>query len=64
MIKGELMKDQQAFRPLQDFERQIDDAFIRYHSKIKKRRKEFKLNNEMRKSLNIKTTAKVADGRN
>lgn len=58
------MKDQQAFRPLQDFERQIDDAFIRYHSKIKKqRRKEFKLHDEMRKTLNIKTTAKVASGR-
>ena len=53
------MKDQQIFRPLQDFERQIDDAFIRYHSKIKKRRKEFKLNPEMRKTLNIKTIAKI-----
>lgn len=53
------MKEQQIFRPLIDFERQIDDAFVRYHSKIKKRKKEFKLNTEMKKTLNIRDFSKV-----
>lgn len=52
------MKEQQVFRPLIDFEKQIDDAFIRYHSKIKKRKKEFKLNPEMKKSFNVREFAK------
>ena len=55
VISGEgSMKEQQVFRPLLDFERQIDDAFNRYNLKIKKRRQELKKNLELKKMLILK----------
>ena len=52
------MRNQPAFRPLLDFERQIDDAFLRYNAKAKKNIKEFKLGLEKKKTSNVKRIAK------
>ena len=53
------MKNQQVFRPLLDFERQIDEAFTRYNSKTKKNLKEFKMSMDSKKTKSMKRITKL-----
>lgn len=55
---GGPMKTQPAFRPLLDFEKQIDEAFSRYNTKAKNNIKEFKLGIKDKKNSNVEKIAK------
>ena len=57
------MNKRESFRPLLDFEKQIDEAFVRYSSKIKKRKKNMDSVSQMVRTLSIKSTDKLSDRR-
>ena len=54
------MNKRESFRPLLDFEKQIDEAFVRYSSKLKKRKKGMDSVSQIVRSISVKNTGKLS----